>query len=130
VSGSAWHPDTATAGRPGRGAACRTRPEHSISGGVAGRAAAVLGYYRQMPEAVELRLHDTPLYNSVYRFDDELLVNVHAYGILAAHTPVMHRSRVPATGRGPTSPDQAQRRRNGASATPLTGECRWHGDRS
>ena len=48
--------------------------EHSISGGVAGRAAAVPGYYRQMPEAVELRLHDTPLYNSVYRLDDEMLV--------------------------------------------------------
>ncbi len=52
--------------------------EHKISGGVAGRAAAVPGYYRQMPEAVELRLHDTPLYNSVYRLDDEMLVNVHA----------------------------------------------------
>jgi hypothetical protein len=54
----------------------------------------VLGYYRQMPEAVELRLHDTALYNSVYRFDDEMLVNVHAYGILAAYTPVMHLRQV------------------------------------
>jgi len=61
----------------------------------------VLGYYRQMREAVELRLHDTPLYNSVYRFDDELLVNIHAYGILAAYTPVMHRSR---TGSARSSP--------------------------
>lgn len=52
--------------------------EHKISGGVAGRAAAVPGYYRQIPEAVELRLYDTPLYNSVYRLDDEMLVNVHA----------------------------------------------------
>jgi hypothetical protein len=26
----------------------------------------------------------------VYRFDDEMLVNVCAYGILAAYTPVMH----------------------------------------
>jgi alkylation response protein AidB-like acyl-CoA dehydrogenase len=50
----------------------------------------VLGYYRQLPGGVELRLHDTPLYNSVYRFDDEMLVNGHAYGILAAYTPVMH----------------------------------------
>ncbi len=36
----------------------------------------------------------TPLYNSVYRFDDEMLVNVHAYGILAAYTPTMHLRRV------------------------------------
>jgi transcriptional regulator with XRE-family HTH domain len=68
--------------------------EHSIGGGVAGRVSAVLSYYRQMPDGVELRLHDTPLYNSIYRFDDEVLVNVHAYGILAAYTPVMHLRRV------------------------------------
>lgn len=68
--------------------------EYSIGGGVAGRVSAVLSYYRQMPDEVELRLHDTPLYNSIYRFDDEMLVNVHAYGILAAYTPVMHLRRV------------------------------------
>jgi transcriptional regulator with XRE-family HTH domain len=68
--------------------------EHSIAGGVSGRARAVLAYYQQMPEATEIRLHDSPLYNSVYRFDDEMLVNVHAYGILAAYTPVMHLRRV------------------------------------
>jgi transcriptional regulator with XRE-family HTH domain len=68
--------------------------EYSIGGGVAGRVSAVLSYYRQMPDGVELRLHDTPLYNSIYRFDDEVLVNVHAYGILAAYTPVMHLRRV------------------------------------
>jgi len=43
---------------------------------------------------VRLLLHDTPLYNSIYRFDDEMLINVHAYGILAAYTPVMHLRRV------------------------------------
>jgi len=68
--------------------------EYSIGGGVAGRVLAVLSYYRELPDGVELRLHDTPLYNSIYRFDDEMLVNVHAYGILAAYTPVMHLRRV------------------------------------
>ena len=68
--------------------------EYSIGGGVAGRVSAVLAYYRQLPGGVELRLHDTPLYNSIYRFDDEMLINVHAYGILAAYTPVMHLRRV------------------------------------
>ncbi len=58
------------------------------------RVSAVLGYYRQLPDGVELRLHDTPLYNSIYRFDDEMLINVHAYGILAAYTPVLHLRRV------------------------------------
>lgn len=69
--------------------------EHRIGGGVAGRVAAVMAYYTQnMPPAVEIRLHDTPLYNSIYRFDDEMLVNVHVYGILAAYTPTLHIRRI------------------------------------
>ena len=40
------------------------------------------------PENVEIRLHQTVLYNSIYRADDQLLVNQHAYGIPAAHAPV------------------------------------------
>ncbi|MEO3766432.1 XRE family transcriptional regulator [Streptomyces sp. B5E4] len=69
--------------------------EYQIGGGVAGRVAAVRSYYEQhMPDSVEIRLHDTPLYNSIYRFDDDLVVNMHAYGVLAAHTPVMHLRRI------------------------------------
>ncbi|GAB2679326.1 helix-turn-helix domain-containing protein [Kribbella swartbergensis] len=41
-------------------------------------------------DRVELRLHDTVLYNSMYRSDDQLLVNQHAYGIPAAQSPVYH----------------------------------------
>jgi transcriptional regulator with XRE-family HTH domain len=39
-------------------------------------------------ENVEIRLHDTVLYNSLYRADDQLFVNQHAYGLPAAHAPV------------------------------------------
>ena len=39
-------------------------------------------------ENVEIRLHQTVLYNSIYRADDQLFVNQHAYGIPAAHAPV------------------------------------------
>jgi hypothetical protein len=38
---------------------------------------------------VEIRLHRTILYNSIYRADDQLFVNQHAYGIPAAHSPVL-----------------------------------------
>jgi transcriptional regulator with XRE-family HTH domain len=41
-------------------------------------------------EQVEIRLHDTVLYNSIYRADDDLLINPQAYGIAAAHSPVLH----------------------------------------
>lgn len=68
--------------------------EHDIGGGVAGRVAAVLAYYRPLAGVAAIRLHDTPLYNSIYRFDDDMLVNSHVYGILAAWTPVLHLRRI------------------------------------
>jgi hypothetical protein len=43
---------------------------------------------------VEVRVHDTTLYNSIYRFDDELLVNMHVLGCNAFATPVMHLRRL------------------------------------
>lgn len=68
--------------------------EKEIGGGVAGRVAAVLAQYRPLAGVAAIRLHDTPLYNSIYRFDDDMLVNTHVYGILAAYTPTMHIRRV------------------------------------
>ena len=37
---------------------------------------------------IEIRLHRTVLYNSIYRADNQLLVNQHTYGIPAAQAPV------------------------------------------
>jgi len=44
---------------------------------------------------MEIRQHGTVLYNSIYRFDEDLLVNMHVYGTPAAQNPVMHLRRVP-----------------------------------
>ena len=72
--------------------------EHRIGGGVTGRTEAVHRYYSDnMPPSVEIRLHNTPLYNSIYRFDNDLLINTHVYGILAAYTPTMHFRRIDGT---------------------------------
>ena len=69
--------------------------EQAIGHGVvAGRVGAVLASYWPLADVAAIRLHDTPLYNSIYRFDDELLVNLHVYGLLAAHTPTLHLRRV------------------------------------
>ena len=81
-------------GDPGGGSLVARDGEHGIGGGVAGRVRAVLAYYRPLTGLAEIRLHDTPLYNSIYRFDDEMVVNTHVYGILAAYTPVLHLRRV------------------------------------
>lgn len=45
-------------------------------------------------DAIELRLHRTVLYNSIYRADGQLLVNTHIYGVPGASAPVLHLRRV------------------------------------
>ncbi|MHC0432025.1 helix-turn-helix domain-containing protein [Streptomyces sp. O3] len=45
--------------------------------------------------SVEFRLHNTTLYNSIYRVDNELLANGHVYGVGAYMAPVLHLQRVP-----------------------------------
>jgi transcriptional regulator with XRE-family HTH domain len=39
-------------------------------------------------ENIEIRLHRSVLYNSIYQADNQLLVNQHIYGFPAAHSPV------------------------------------------
>lgn len=38
---------------------------------------------------IEIRLHDTPLYCSIYRFDSEMFVTPHLYGIRGAAAPLL-----------------------------------------
>lgn len=45
-------------------------------------------------QGIEARKHGTPLYNSLFRFDDTLLVNTHALGVAASHAPVLHLQKV------------------------------------
>jgi transcriptional regulator with XRE-family HTH domain len=54
------------------------------------RNALVLYRPLHMVNGVEIRLHDTVLYNSLYRADDHLLINPHAFGVAASHAPVLH----------------------------------------
>jgi ADP-ribose pyrophosphatase YjhB (NUDIX family) len=49
---------------------------------------------RELP-GVELRLHETILYNSIYHADDQLLINPHVHGTPAANAPLLHLRRVP-----------------------------------
>lgn len=66
--------------------------EEGIADGLAARIRITLTYLaglRDVP-GVDLRLHTTALYNSIYRFDGHMLVNAHVYGAPAAHSPVIH----------------------------------------
>ncbi|WP_067143171.1 helix-turn-helix domain-containing protein [Microtetraspora malaysiensis] len=66
--------------------------DEGIDGGMAARIRNALVLYRLLRglAGVEIRLHRTVLYNSIYRGDDQLLVNIHAYGTPAAQAPVIH----------------------------------------
>ncbi|MEU2089740.1 MULTISPECIES: helix-turn-helix domain-containing protein [Nocardia] len=46
-------------------------------------------------DGVEVRFHETTLYNSIFRFDDEMIVNAHVYGLPGAQAPALHLRRLP-----------------------------------
>jgi hypothetical protein len=64
--------------------------------GIASRCELALMHYLPLvgQEAVSVHLHDTTLYNSIYRFDDEMLVNTHVYATNAYAAPVLHLRRL------------------------------------
>ncbi|MFD2419965.1 XRE family transcriptional regulator [Amycolatopsis pigmentata] len=57
-----------------------------------------LAYFRKLDAVpgIEIRTHGTVLYNSIYRFDDEMIVNPHVYGKMAPHAPALHLRRLSA----------------------------------
>jgi hypothetical protein len=69
--------------------------EEGIDGAMAAKIRNAIVLYQSLLESeqVQLRLHPTVLYNSLYRADDDLLVNQHVFGVAAAHAPVMHLRR-------------------------------------
>ena len=71
--------------------------EEGIGAAMAAKVRNALVLYEPLLQLgnVEIRLHETPLYNSIYRADGQLFVNQHAYGIPAAHSPVFcfHQSK-------------------------------------
>ena len=64
--------------------------EEGIGDAMAAKIRNALMLYRPVGavQNIEIRLHRTVLYNSIYRADGQFLVNQHAYGIPAAQAPV------------------------------------------
>jgi transcriptional regulator with XRE-family HTH domain len=71
--------------------------EEGTTGGLEGRIQMMRRYLQDVAglPGVEVRTHGTILYNSVYRFDDQALINGHAFGSLAGQNPMLHVRRVP-----------------------------------
>lgn len=57
-------------------------------------AIAMFRPLQQVPN-VEIRLHGTILYNSIFRADDQLFVNTHIYGVMANNAPFFHLRKIP-----------------------------------
>jgi transcriptional regulator with XRE-family HTH domain len=69
--------------------------EEGMLDGIVGRVRMANAYYASLGNApgVELNLHTTTLYNSLYRYDDQMLVNHHVYGTHGYMAPVLHLRR-------------------------------------
>ncbi|MFI6469852.1 XRE family transcriptional regulator [Streptomyces sp. NPDC050516] len=74
--------------------------EEGIGDTLAAKIRASLTYYRPLLPHVgcEVRLHDTTLYTSLFRYDDTLLVNPHIYGQPASANPLLHLKRADSAG--------------------------------
>jgi transcriptional regulator with XRE-family HTH domain len=77
-------------GDPDSVAVAQRGQEEGIGDAMAAKVRNALTLYRAAlkVENIEIRLHNTVLYNSLYRADGQLFVNQHAYGLPAAHAPV------------------------------------------
>ena len=102
------------------GAAVKLRALEENGTGLAGRISLVLTYITRAVEhpKVQVRLHDHTLYASLFRFDDDVLVNPHIWGSPAGNNPLLHFRRQPD---GPlTSPWLTGFERVWQQALPLT----------
>ncbi len=72
--------------------------DEGIGDAIASKIRNTLVHYAPLQGApgVEVNLHQTTLYNSMYWFDGEILVNTHVYGLAAGHAPVLHLRRLSA----------------------------------
>jgi transcriptional regulator with XRE-family HTH domain len=70
--------------------------DEGVGESMAAQIRSALVFYRPIMgvDNIEIRLHRTVLYNSIYQADDEFLINMHVYGTRAGNAPVLHLRRV------------------------------------
>ena len=69
--------------------------EEQYGEGIVSRVRVALRHYQPLSETagVTVRVHCTTLYNSIFRFDDTILVNTHVWGRNAYASPLLHLQR-------------------------------------
>ena len=83
-------------GDPGSPEVAQRGEDEGVGDAMAAKIRNALVLYKELRETdgTEFRFHQTILYNSIYRGDDQLLVNTHVYGVTAARAPVWHLKKV------------------------------------
>lgn len=83
---------------PDSPAVARREQEEDLGAGVvAARVRNVLALLRPLRgvSGIEFRLHETCLYTSIFRADDDMIVNMHVFGVAGSNAPAMHLRKVP-----------------------------------
>ncbi|MEC3994474.1 XRE family transcriptional regulator [Actinacidiphila sp. DG2A-62] len=83
-------------GDPESPAVAQRGADEGVDDAMAAKIRNALVMYRPLRgvTGIDFRLHDTILYNSIYRADDQVLVNTHIYGFTASQAPVIHLRKV------------------------------------
>ncbi|MFL5627853.1 MAG: XRE family transcriptional regulator [Ktedonobacteraceae bacterium] len=70
--------------------------EEQLGGTLPARIQTSLYSFRDLHSCtnVHIHLHSTPMYNSVFRFDNEMFVTTHLYGLHGSKAPLFHIRRL------------------------------------
>src|SRR2546423_6179473 len=74
----------------------RRDEEEQLGGTLPARIQTTLYHFRGLRKCdnIEIRYHTTPMYNSVFRFDNEMFVTPHLYGLHGSKAPLLHLRRL------------------------------------
>lgn len=95
--------------------------EEHLDGGLPARINTALHYLQALSDChnVSLHLYNAPLYSSIFRFDDQMLVTPHLYGGPGYASPILHLRRL--SGEGIFSTFVTHFERVWAISTPYAG---------
>ena len=80
---------------PTAGATCARDREEGLHGGLVARIESSLKYLKPLRDTdVEVRLQQVPMYNSIFRYDDDMLVTPHLYATPGRLAPLLHLRRL------------------------------------
>jgi hypothetical protein len=83
-------------GDPEGTAVAQRDEEEGLHGTLGPKIRASLSYFAALPEidGCEVRLHNTTVYASIFRYDDQALINPHIWGAPASANPIQHLRRI------------------------------------